>query len=389
MDERTIFQKLMETKMRVMKEYPFFGRLLLRLRFGLAACKTAFTDMRRIVFDPDFVGRLTLDELAFVMLHEVLHCALQHCTRGEGKQDYVYNVACDIVVNSLILEMQGLEEKSVDGSPAMHLAPDGSEGRTKSAEEIYAMLMNQTSGDLLKMYGDGTAVDDHGAWKEIGDPTLEDLWRHHLKKAAVEGGAACGSVPGFMERYLKEISHHPRTNWRQILHDFIQFDRSDYLFSRPDRRFAGTDITLPSFCENVEGEAVEKILFAVDTSGSVSAEALSVSFHEICMAMEQIGNLKGFLSWFDAKVTEPVPFESVEDLLKTPPTGGGGTDFRGIFKMVEREFEADDLPAAIVILTDGYCSFPDEEETMGIPVIWIIVNSDVKPPWGVCTYIDL
>ena len=30
-----------------------------------------------------------------------------------------------------------------------------------------------------------------------------------------------------------------------------------------------------------------------------------------------------------------------------------------------------DLPVSIIILTDGYASFPNEDASMGIPVLWI------------------
>ena len=42
----------------------------------------------------------------------------------------------------------------------------------------------------------------------------------------------------------------------------------------------------------------------------------------------------------------------------------------------------DDLPVKIIILSDGYADFPDEEMAMGIPVLWIINNEEVMPPWG-------
>ena len=38
--------------------------------------------------------------------------------------------------------------------------------------------------------------------------------------------------------------------------------------------------------------------------------------------------------------------------------------------------------AGIIILTDGYAPFPDEKEAMGIPVLWLLNNKDVDPPWG-------
>ena len=40
------------------------------------------------------------------------------------------------------------------------------------------------------------------------------------------------------------------------------------------------------------------------------------------------------------------------------------------------------LPNSIIILTDGYCPWPDEKDTLGIPVLWIINNEDMTPPYG-------
>jgi hypothetical protein len=39
-------------------------------------------------------------------------------------------------------------------------------------------------------------------------------------------------------------------------------------------------------------------------------------------------------------------------------------------------------PVSIVILTDGYAPIPDESRAGGIPVLWIINNDSVTPPWG-------
>ena len=76
-----------------------------------------------------------------------------------------------------------------------------------------------------------------------------------------------------------------------------------------------------------------------------------------------------------------MPFESVEEFKGFKPKGGGGTDFGVIFKYV-RDFMSEQLPAFIIILTDGYAPFPKEGAAMGIPVLWLIVGDDVTPPWG-------
>ena len=47
------------------------------------------------------------------------------------------------------------------------------------------------------------------------------------------------------------------------------------------------------------------------------------------------------------------------------------------------------LPASIIILTDGYAPFPDEKMRMDIPVLWLLNNEEVNPPWGKVTRITV
>lgn len=383
MNSREISQKIITAKMNVLEEFPFFGRLLSKLRLGLDECGTAYTDMQRIVFDPDFVSRLSVTEVKYVLIHEVLHCALNHCTRGAKKHHFIYNVACDIVVNSTILEMYEKTEIKIDGHDMMHLAPDFSEGREHSAEEVYTMLLKTSPEDFESMYAEGL-TDSHEEWDGIDASTLEDLWNHHIKEAAL-ATSKVGKLPGFLERYLSEVGHLPLTNWRQVLHDFIQYDKSDYDFFKPDKRYQ-SDIMLPSFCDEIYGAKIDKLWFFVDTSGSVSNETLSAAYTEVKSATDQIDNLSGILWFFDAAVYDPYPFDTFDDILSAKPKGGGGTNFSAIFEKL-KEYE-NDLPNVIVIITDGYDIFPDESVTLGVPVIWIIVDSNVEPPWGEYTFIS-
>ena len=83
-----------------------------------------------------------------------------------------------------------------------------------------------------------------------------------------------------------------------------------------------------------------------------------------------------------------MPFDSISDLMKIIPYGGGGTDFRVIFEYI-RENCSMELPACIVIFTDGDGSFPDESEALGVPVLWVINNIRFTPPWGKVTRVTL
>ena len=120
----------------------------------------------------------------------------------------------------------------------------------------------------------------------------------------------------------------------------------------------------------------------IDTSGSMSDEMITAAYSEIKGAIDQFnGKLRGWLGFFDAEVVPPKPFSDVEEFRTIRPKGGGGTRFDIIFSYV-RENMQETLPVNIIILTDGYAPFPEEKEAMGIPVLWLLNNEEIKPPWG-------
>ena len=188
-----------------------------------------------------------------------------------------------------------------------------------------------------------------------------------------------GLLPRFAQRILEEL-RKPQTDWRTILNDFIQEEVADYSFSPPDRRFDDCPFFLPDF--NGKEDIVEDILFMIDTSASMSDAMITAAYSEVKGAIDQFdGKLKGWLGFFDAAIIKPKPFSSKEEFCIIRPAGGGGTDFQIIFEYVHKHMQ-DKLPASIIILTDGYAPFPQEKLSMNIPVLWLINNNDVDPPWG-------
>ena len=114
---------------------------------------------------------------------------------------------------------------------------------------------------------------------------------------------------------------------------------------------------------------------------------LSAVMSEIRQAILLFDHLSGKLSFFDTHVTEPVPFDEEEDLYDLPVSGGGGTSFAAIFRYL-KEFPEEEMPSAIIVLTDGYCDYPDEKAAMDIPVLWIICDNLMDPPWGRYVHMD-
>ena len=227
-------------------------------------------------------------------------------------------------------------------------------------------------------------LDDHSFWEgDDEDGSERDCWTDRLATSAEivrsMGSTSRGTMPLAAERIIEELKK-PRLDWRTILNDFVQEEICDYSFAPPDKRMEDCPFFLPDF--NEKDESAKNLLFMIDTSGSMSDDAITECYSEIYGAIQQFnGKLQGKLGFFDAVVVEPTPFEDEDEFKIIRPKGGGGTSFHVIFEYVKKEMQ-DEPPVSIIILTDGYAPFPKIEDAQDIPVLWIINNNDVKPPWG-------
>ena len=221
-----------------------------------------------------------------------------------------------------------------------------------------------------------------------GKEELAREWTQEIINTVNQKGYSPEGTPACIRKILEDLDYESKLNWKEILQDFVQLanDTYDYTFTPADRRFAGSDFIIPSYFE-MESEVIKNLWFVVDTSGSVSREMLSDMFSEIKAALMQFEHLKGKLSFFDTAVTEPVEFDDVQSLSDIRAVGGGGTSFFNVFKYM-KEHMIDELPAALIIMTDGYAPFPKEEVSLGLPVLWCIVNNpECEPPWGTVVYV--
>lgn len=421
-----LVERIIRMKIRMLNEHPFFGLLVQHLIFAVDdEIETACTDGERIYYSPSFCSKIDDDGLYYVTLHEVMHVVLGHCFRGVDAEHTLFNIACDIVVNSTIMGEYGFSEIDLgeDVGKLMHIAPNGEEGRHFTAEEVYEMLLKRA--EKLKQRikpDDGTYSngqngisqdgkitsqeqkrkarenrtdgpnrfddnldgfkDDHSKWGTFEKGSQESaIWRQRIKDAVEvmnkeNFGWGKSSVLG--SRVVKDLT--PTLDWRVILNNFIQDEVIDYSFYIPDRRFQDSPFVLPSFSET--DSAVKNVWVAVDASGSVSTRELSQAVSELKNAIYQFSSFEGYLSYFDSYVTRPIPFSSVEEINQIPSLGGGGTSFVEIFDYRRKNLKEMEI-SLIVIITDGYAPWPKEEFTDGIPVLWIINNNKVTPPWGV------
>lgn len=363
--------KMDSAKFRIVQRHPFFACLLLRMRIlEDPHCSTMWTDGTRIGFSPKFVDSCTTEEVQGVLVHELLHVAGMHMTRRKERQPRRWNVACDHVINGIVLDA-GLELPE-GGCPPI---------KGKLPEEIYHELPEDGSG------GDGYGPGGYGEVRDAANADGTALTKEQaaeleskigvVVRQAANAARAAGKLPAGLERMVDEILE-PKIPWRDVLARFVtEKALNDWSWARPNRRYMPLGLFLPA----PDGVTIARGAVACDTSGSMDQEML----REVCS--EALGLLSMYegdggstpeldLYWFD----HACHHQQVSEPSDIKPIGGGGTSFACVFNLLK---DRQHRPAWLVMLTDGYCD--DFGEDPGVPVLWILTKQRVEkftPPFG-------
>lgn len=437
--QATLKRKLQESRSRLMENQPFFAILLMYLRFvAVDNIRNISTNGKCIFFNADFISKLYPNELDFILCHQIMHIINRDIWRGRSLAGDDFHRACDIYNNDQLIEIgwkvKGFthfgklqykipmynEVRISDLTPykifkmlpyKLHVLDERTRRRYMADSDLYWDYKNSDYLDGIVIldiphmvkYSDDLempeaelveedSVEITGKGKKKGidgsnhpldhGEEMEDFWVNQVGKAEKmirKMGINAGTIPGGIRREIDKEKKRD-IDWRVILDEFVQEEITDYSFTPPDRRYEDAGFFLPDF--NEKDYIPKDILFMADTSGSINRDELNRVFAEISSAIEQFGGkLNGRLGFFDCEVIEPIPFESIEEIDSIVPYGGGGTSFHIIFDYI-REHLADFVPTMVVIFTDGYASFPEQEAAMNIPVLWLISNEHVTPPWG-------
>lgn len=407
--EANIQSRLVHARIQLLLSQPFFGSLCLRLKMQEGEVPTMATDGRRIFYNPEFARQLSAPELEAVLAHEVMHCALgHHCRRGQ-RDPRLWNRAADLAINPLLVanhfqlppgalidaafsgmsaeeiyaelkrkegcgggrtdESAGGSRMGNDKSDAEPQAPRGpASGSSGGQQAIAATSSTRDEGSFGEVLD---AVEDDGGRASEAEKLEQQREWGVAAEQAQRSAAAYGKKPAGVERPL-EGTRAARLDWRAILRDFISAQApQDYRWSPPNRRYVSAGLYLPS----VEKTGLGEIVIAVDTSGSIRRGELEQFAAEISAIAEEAQPERIHVVCADAAVQSEREFTSGEPVA-IEPIGGGGTDFRPVFRWVEKKGIA---PACLIYLTDLRCRwFPGSVE---YPVLWV-TNSQREAPLG-------
>lgn len=353
-------KRLQGAVLRIRGDHPFFGTLALFAEFRVSDdVDTAATNGRVLWFNPAFVEKQNTAQLCGLVVHELLHAALQHVPRRKERDSTLWNIAADIVVNGMIRSDTDYELPvgGVEDAKLAHL----------SVEEIYEQLNSGKHAlpeillvDLLSI-----GIPDQGEQGAL-EGTQSDEMQRHWRAAMQQAGAVARRMnKGFGSQGLgglREIESATNSvlSWREILWQFMVATPFD--FGGFDRRFIHRKLYL----EDMVGESFD-VAIVVDTSGSIGGQELAAFQSEIQGMLDAYPQIHGTLFFADAELYGPYEFS--KDVPFPPALGGGGTSFCPFFKWIAKQERNGSFPVCIYF-TDGYGSFP--EDAPESRVLWVV-----------------
>jgi len=258
-----VLDKIVVARVGLLLRHPFFGNMATRLKIQSCDdwCPTAATDGRHLYYNTQFFNALSEKQIEFVIAHEILHCAFDHLTRREDRQPTLHNIACDYLVNNILVR-EGIGEKVTQIPIIQDFKYEG-----WSSEQVYDDLYENC--EKINLADLGELLDEHIDWEDDGSDskqgakgkgegkgkgkapkyTKEELRK--IKEEIKEGmmqaaqAAGAGNVPGEIDRMIKDLTE-PKMNWREIIQQQIQSTiKNDYTFSRPSRKGLHVGAILP------------------------------------------------------------------------------------------------------------------------------------------------
>ena len=228
----------------------------------------------------------------------------------------------------------------------------------------------QSAGNLEKMYGIPTHS-DHSIWGVQGEGGGLESSAHataaesELDRMIVQARDRTpvkdrGTIPGKINEMIKAIieKRKPKVDWRRALHIFSASSRRTkvvHTMKRVSKRYG----TRPG----IKIKRFQKMAVAIDTSGSVTDDQLSIFFSEIHGMWRNGAEVE--IIECDAAIQRHYPYRG-----KLPEfvSGRGGTAFDPVFEFLRknRQMQFD----GCIYFTDGYA--PEPEIRPPCKLFWLI-----------------
>lgn len=343
---------------------------------------------------------------ARVYLHMLLHAVFFHSFRYDKLEEQDWNLAADIAVENVILEMAvpcaALEE---DERLAGKLRVLKEEIGSLTAERIYRYFRrNPLSAEERSCLQELFFKDGHQLWRKQEQlEVTAQQWKKISERVKADIGTFTKAAGGAdaLGKNLEEVTRG-RYDYTAVLRRFMvmgediaineeEFDNIYYTYGLA--HYGNLPLIEP--LEYRELMRVREFVIAIDTSASCRGPLVQAFLRKTYSILAQSENffhkIKLHLIQCDNTVQKDTTITSQEDfeafLREGKLYGFGATDFRPVFEYVDslKASGAFENLKGLIYFTDGYGIYP--ERMPDYEVVFAFVGEDENrrtvPPWSI------
>ncbi len=387
-----------------------------------------------MLVNPRIFSETPLPDLVFVVAHELMHLALDTFGRGGNADPKLVNVAHDFVINDILsvelgrpvplggLARHGARQESLEalvtalarsgatGNPSGCWSLERKKKPKKKKGPKSAMTEELEKAGLLPPEpdepdepgddedcsgGDTLSNDEEAELEPHMGPKERGAMRERVRREAVKAVSlkelreqiekhsdprhGPGADGGATQTLMEAVATAYQPPWQLALQHWLDaVTPGPRSFARPSRRGAdrADGVILPG--RKREGWALHVVM---DTSGSM-VNTLPRILGLLASFCEGAGVNQVHILQCDVGVTADEWLDPAE-LAAYKITGFGGSDMSPAMDALSEDAEVN----AVLVLTDGYISYPAEEPPYA--VLWGLVDgySNFTPPYGTVVHV--
>lgn len=398
---------------------PYLDTVLCGLAFQPAENRTMSlaTNGETLYYDGSFLaeryltGRVTCNR---AYLHVLLHCMLRHLAKKRGRVSELWDLACDVVVESILDELPyACLQATPTPAKQRFYGQLRAEMTVLTAEAIYRFLLREAYdpykiAQLQRLF----LVDDHGLWdpqERESSQRQDQQWTDRSEKTrtameTVLAGQATGG--GAILEQIK-VAVRDDVDYRAFLRRFavqrevmaVDGDAFDYSYYTYGLQLYG-NMPLVEYPETKEEKRIEDFVIAIDTSMSTNGELvrqfLACTYAILRSTETFTRKVNIYILQCDDQVRQETAIHDLEELRRYMEdfslTGGSATDFRPVFARVAELQRAGAFSnlRGLLYFTDGMGIFPQKRPAWD--TAFVLLEEPpmaVKiPPWAIRLVVD-
>ncbi|MBE5958915.1 MAG: hypothetical protein E7254_08670 [Lachnospiraceae bacterium] len=351
-------EKFSKFRVNMLRNNPFYGDIIMKVKFKERNdIGTAATDGKIIYYNHDYMMGLTEGQFNFVALHEVLHLLLGHCKRHGDRDTSLWNTACDIVVNNMIIKMMPqLNEYNmpIERPPRGVFRPNEQE---KSADDFYYQFFNRYTVEGNQVVFDEEyqgvsriAVPDdiiQSDFSEEQEGNMEEWRKQLIRESLKKNSSRIDNM--YVPRDVLKLVESKTIAWDKLLIEYLsEVDSDETSYATPERKYLHRGIIVPGYGHE---EKLESVWMFIDSSGSINEHTMN-EFYTQAYRICRNNKCELNIAYWDTKVnTIYRNIRNYKEMYKLTPKHIGGTDINCVYDWIK---ENRIKPVAMIVLTDGY-----------------------------------